>query len=178
MTYLPTGLSDFTNRTRLVLAGRRFLVIDDEPYMIEVVAEILRHYGAAQISKAGSVAGALSQCGSRAKFDCIICDFNMKPVNGIRYLQMVRVGECPALPCDQRFVLLTGHGELEVVKAAKALDVDAYVVKPVSADTFVKAVLRALTPNAKPRCTTAYQSVAVATTASGQVVTASPIAAC
>jgi CheY-like chemotaxis protein len=130
---------------RQAFAGRRFLVIDDHPYMIDVICEMLRHYGAADPMKAVAAAAGLAQCTRRDPFDCVVCDFNMKPVNGIQALQSIRAGKLPAVARDQPFVLLTGHGDLEVVKAAKLLDVSAYVVKPVAVDTFVKSVGRALT---------------------------------
>jgi len=91
------------------------------------------------------VEAALLRCAGRSEFDCIVCDFNMQPVNGIQFLQAIRGGKRPEIPRDQRFLLLTGHGDMEVVKAAKALDVSAYVVKPVAPDTFIKSVTRAIT---------------------------------
>lgn len=133
-----------TARDRQTFAGRRFLVVDDHPYMIDVICEMLRHYGAADPAKAVSASAGLAQCTRRDPFDCIICDFNMKPINGIQVLQAIRAGKHPAVARDQPFVLLTGHGDLEVVKAAKLLDVSAYVVKPVAVETFVKSVTRAL----------------------------------
>ena len=42
-------------------------------------------------------------------------------------------------------MLLTGHGDLDVVKVAKALDVSGYAVEPVAPDTFIKTLTRALT---------------------------------
>ena len=132
------------NKDRTVLAGFRFLVVDDHSYMIDVICEILRHYSAVETQRAESVEAALSRISPRSSFDCIICDFNMMPVNGLRFLQLIRAGQRPDIARDQKFVLLTGHGDIEVVKTAKALDVSGYVVKPVAADTFVKTVLRAL----------------------------------
>ena len=149
-------------RDRQILAGRRFLVVDDHPYMIEVIGEILRHYGAADVERADGVQSALARCSARDPFDCIICDFNMKPVNGVQLLQAVRSGKRPELKREQAFILLTGHGDMDVVKAAKGLDVNAYVVKPVAADTFIKAVTRALEspPALKPAAD--YERVSIA----------------
>ncbi|MBY0510789.1 MAG: response regulator [Rhodospirillaceae bacterium] len=131
-------------RDRQALAGRRFLVVDDQHHMIEVVSEMLRHYAAKEVLGAEGVEAALFRCAGRSDFDCIVCDFNMQPVNGIQFLQAIRGGQRPEIPRDQRFLLLTGHGDMDVVKAAKALDVSAYVVKPVAPDTFIKSVTRAM----------------------------------
>jgi CheY-like chemotaxis protein len=148
-------------RDRQALAGKRFLVVDDHPYMIDVVSEMLRHYGAVEPVKATAAGAGLAQCTRRDPFDCIVCDFNMKPVNGIQALQSIRAGKLPAVPRDQPFLLLTGHGDLEVVKAAKLLDVSAYVVKPVAVETFIKAVTRALTTKVALRPPAHYESVKI-----------------
>jgi DNA-binding NarL/FixJ family response regulator len=139
-----TRASDGAARDRTALAKRRFLVVDDHSYMIEVISEVLRHFSAEEISRAESVEMAMSRFGPHAAFDCVICDFNMKPVNGIQFLQAIRAGKLPFVKRDQHFVLLTGHGDMDVVKAAKALDVSGYAVKPVAPDTFIKTVTRAL----------------------------------
>lgn len=139
-------------RDRTALNGRRFMVIDDHPYMVDVIAEILKHFGAGETARAESADKALLCVNPRAAYDVIICDFNMKPMNGIQFLQAIRSGKHPEIKREQRFILLTGHGEMDVVRAAKALDVNGYVVKPVAPDTFIKTVLRALdaSPPLKP----------------------------
>lgn len=139
-------------RDRTVLNGKRFLVIDDHGYMIDVISEILKHFGADVVDRAESADAGVIRVGPRAAFDVIVCDFNMKPTNGIQFLQAIRAGKHRDIKRDQRFILLTGHGEMDVVKAAKALDVNGYVVKPVAPDTFLKTVERALgaAPALKP----------------------------
>lgn len=139
-------------RDRTILNGRRFLVVDDHGYMIDVINEILKHFGADDTVRAESVDAALGRIDPRRAFDVMVCDFNMKPVNGIQFLQTIRAGRHPHIKRDQRFILLTGHGEMDVVRAAKGLDVNGYVVKPVAPDVFIKTVERALSaaPVVKP----------------------------
>ncbi len=136
-----------TVRDRTALNGRRFLIVDDHAYMIDVIAEILKHFGADETARAESADAALLCISPRVGYDVIICDFNMKPLNGIQFLQSIRTGKHREIKRDQRFILLTGHGEMDVVRAAKALDVNGYVVKPVAPDTFIKTVQRALDGN-------------------------------
>jgi CheY-like chemotaxis protein len=155
----PETSGGATARDRQAFAGKRFLVVDDHPYMIDVVCEMLRHYGAADPLKAVSAGAGLAQCTRRDPFDCIICDFNMKPTNGVQVLQSIRAGKLPAVARDQPFLLLTGHGDLEVVKVAKLLDVSAYVVKPVAVETFVKSVSRALSTKVNLRPPAHYENI-------------------
>lgn len=139
-------------RDRTALNGRRFLVVDDHGYMIDVINEILKHFGAGDTVRAESVDAALGRIDPRRGIDVIVCDFNMKPTNGIQFLQTIRTGKHAHIKRDQRFILLTGHGEMDVVRAAKGLDVNGYVVKPVAPDIFIKTVERALgaAPALKP----------------------------
>ncbi len=157
----PTDTDATKARDRTILKGRRFLVVDDHSYMIDVICEMLRHFGAVDPVRAESADAALAACGAHISYDGIICDFNMKPINGLQLLQIIRAGKRPGVARDQRFVLVTGHGELDVVKAARTLDVNSYVVKPVAADTFIKAVIRALETKPVLRPAADYEKVSL-----------------
>ena len=148
-----------TARDRTLLAGRRVLVIDDQSYMIDVVAEMLRHFSAEDVVRAESVEVAIARFGPQSAFDCVICDFNMKPINGIQFLQAIRAGKVAHIKRDQHFVLLTGHGDMDVVRAAKALDVSGYAVKPVAPETFAKTIARALTAQVPLKSPADYERV-------------------
>jgi len=76
-------------------------------------------------------------------------------------LQAIRTGKRAELRPDQPFILLTGHGDVEVVRSAKALDVSGYIVKPVAAETFTKGVNRALESKMTLRPVADYESVAI-----------------
>ncbi len=93
--------------------------------------------------------------------DCIICDCNMPLINGLQFLQAVRMGRNPKIPRNQPFLLLTGHGEADLVKTAIALDVSGYLVKPVAMDKQVGAIDRALKKPIDLKDPTYYQNVPV-----------------
>ena len=80
-------------RDRATLNGRRFLVVDDQSYMVDVIAEILKHFGAEDTARAESIEAAARCIGPHAAFDVVICDFNMKPTNGLQFLQAIRAGK-------------------------------------------------------------------------------------
>ena len=72
-------------------SGKRFLVVDDVPYMQDLVSNMLKRCGSVEVVKASSVELGLRHLGAE-KFDCVISDFNMKPVNGLQFLFEVRAG--------------------------------------------------------------------------------------
>jgi CheY-like chemotaxis protein len=122
---------------------RRFLVVDDEPFMLSMLERMLRHFKAGTTFKAqGGVEALKTIRDSTTQVDCIISDYNMKPVNGLQLLQAVRTGVNAKIPRDQNFIMLTGHGETEVVKSAIMLDVNAYLVKPISPEKLAQTLDR------------------------------------
>jgi CheY-like chemotaxis protein len=139
-------------------AGKRFLVVDDMPEMTETVIRMLKHYGASDFFRSANAEEALG-IAARQKLDCIISDFNMAPLNGLQFLAKIRTGAQAGIPRDQRFILVTGHGEADVVRTALALDVNGYMVKPVSLKMLVQAVERAFSRTAPLKAASAYQSI-------------------
>lgn len=128
-------LPDYTNR--------KFLIVDDEPFMLSLVDRMLKECGATYIVKAtDGVAGLKAIKDDLSQVDCIISDCNMKPANGLQFLQAVRTGINPRIPRDQAFVMLTGQGDTDVVKTSVMLDVSGYLVKPVALDKLAQTLER------------------------------------
>jgi DNA-binding NarL/FixJ family response regulator len=90
---------------------------------------------------------------------CIISDWNMDPVGGLELLRAVRSGQIPGLPAATCFIMLTGHARESVVKTAVALDVNAYLVKPVSFEKLVKTLEAALAREIKLRQSLYYRGI-------------------
>jgi CheY-like chemotaxis protein len=105
-------------------ASRKFLLVDDESFMLGLIDRVLKQCQAGRILRAPNGARALDLFRSNtAQVDCIIADLNMKPMNGLEFLQAVRTGVNKKIPREQPFIMLTGHGESDAVRAAIALDV-------------------------------------------------------
>ncbi len=122
-------------------SSKRFLIVDDESFMLSLIDRMLKQCNAGLILKATDGGTALRSVKDNfTQVDCIISDCNMKPVNGLQLLQGIRMGVNPRIPRDQPFIMLTGHGDTEVVKAAIALDVNGYVVKPVAFEKLVHTI--------------------------------------
>ena len=138
---------------------KRFLVVDAMPEMTETVIRMLRHHGASQFFRSTTVEEALAIAAREKGVDCIISDFNMTPQTGLQFLSIIRTGAKAGIPRDQRFILLTGHGEADVVRAAVALDVNGYIVKPVSLKMLIQTVERAFSRPTPLKPASTYQSV-------------------
>ncbi len=126
----------------------RFMVIDDDRAMLELIDAMLRMVGVGSVMKAANCLTALNVLADqRKKVDCIICDHSMPNMTGLQLLQEIRAARYAHVPRDIAFIMITAHGQEAVVKAAINLDVSGYIVKPLRKDALIKAIHRAF---AKP----------------------------
>lgn len=140
----------------------RFLVIDDDRAILELIDAMLCMAGVGSVIKSASCLAALNVLADeRKKFDCIICDYTMTNMTGLELLQQIRGGQHTHIPRDIRFIMVTMSGQEAVVKAALQLDVSGYIVKPVSKDALIKAVHRAFNRTAPIKPAGDYGSVAL-----------------
>jgi two-component system, chemotaxis family, chemotaxis protein CheY len=122
----------------LQLTGSTILVVDDEEFMRDLIGKLLTDLEVGKIYYAASVAQAIGLLEENVnEIDCILSDFKMPGQTGIEFLQSVRAGNTPA-PRDIPFAMLTAHADKFVLGLAMALDVDAFIAKPVSKNTLQK----------------------------------------
>lgn len=141
-------------------SSKTFLLVDDESFMLGLVERVLKQCQAGQIQRAPNGARALEMFrGSGRRVDCIIADLNMKPMNGLEFLWAIRTGVSKKVQRDQRYLMLTGHGDSDAVKAAIALDIQGYVLKPISIEKLVTAVDLALARSLTLKTVAHYRSV-------------------
>lgn len=126
-------------------SSKSFLIVDDEPFMLSMIDRILKQFKTGTIIKATDGGSGLKAIKDNfTQVDCIISDCNMTPINGLQFLKGVRMGVNPRIPREQPFIMLTGHGETDLVKTAMQLDVNGYIVKPVSPDKLAETIDRVL----------------------------------
>jgi CheY-like chemotaxis protein len=110
----------------------RFLVVDDEKLVRTVVVRMLQSLGCGDIIEAATAEDALPHLMGTVKVpQCVILDIKMAPVNGIELALIIR-SDPRIVRHDVPIVMLTGHAEESLVKAAMLLDVNGFVLKPVS----------------------------------------------
>jgi len=106
----------------------RVLVVDDQDSMRGLLVVALKGNGVTAIHQANSVAQAKGALGA-ARFDLVLCDYNMDDGTGVDVLKYVRAH--PVLK-DLKFIMVTGNADTEVVRDAVQHGVDGYVTKPVA----------------------------------------------
>ena len=116
---------------KLLLEGKRVLLAEDEEFSRKIVTKMLQTLGCAEPLVVGDGDSAELALRESGPFDVVILDFSMPHRNGLELLKSIRVGLDP-VPREQRVMMLTASGDYELLGAAMALDVDAFVTKPIS----------------------------------------------
>lgn len=117
------------------IAGKRFLVLDDEFLIVLDIQQVLEAAGAAAVVCTGNSADALQAIKSVQPFDLAVLDFRLEGKTSS--LEIADVLVAAAIP----FVFLTGMlGDRELKKYPNA----PVVEKPYDARLLIDAIVRAL----------------------------------
>jgi CheY-like chemotaxis protein len=114
--------------------GKYFVVVDDEDFSRFAVERLLTKRKAEIISAtdgAAAIKAMIEAVTDGKKIEAVITDLNMLPVNGLELLKSIRVG-FPGIPRDLPVIMFTALQGFDLVGQAMALDVNAFLPKPVS----------------------------------------------
>ena len=112
---------------------QRILIAEDDSVSYELLATVLRKLGYQNVQRAEDGASAISKI---AKFQpsLVITDILMAPVDGLELVSLIRTGKY-GLPADLPIVVFTGSPHKRLVTQCIALDVNGFIVKPISVDS-------------------------------------------
>jgi len=112
----------------------KILIVDDYKTMLRVIGNLLRQLEFSHIDEASDGSEALTKLRG-GRYDLVISDWNMEPMNGLDLLKEVRADEkLRSLP----FIMVTAESKTDNVIAAKQAGVSNYIVKPFNAETLGK----------------------------------------
>jgi len=114
----------------MYLDGLTFLVVDDSPFMRQMLREILHHFGVRSIREASDGAEALQVMLAWSP-DIVLMDWEMAPFNGIDFTRSVRAST-RKVECFTPIIMISGHSEYWRIQQARNAGVNEYLVKPVS----------------------------------------------
>ncbi|MDB2414745.1 response regulator [Rickettsiales bacterium] len=108
------------------------LVIDDFKTMRRIVTNLLNQLGFKNIDEAADGEGALVKMEEK-KYQLIVSDWNMEPMDGLELLQKIRSSDGPHKTVP--FIMVTAESKPENIIKAKQAGVNNYIVKPFNAET-------------------------------------------
>lgn len=118
------------------------LVIDDSPFMVRLLAEMLVSFGVGKVLTAATAQEAFERMETRMP-DVIFCDWQMYPDDGLSVLRRLRQESGSRLACVP-FVMVTGHNANEDVSLALGEGADSYIVKPFSCETLMNHLIKVI----------------------------------
>jgi CheY-like chemotaxis protein len=152
------------------LKNRQVLVVDDEPFVRSIVVRMLREFGEPKIDLADDGAQALEVLSFPGKaLDFALIDFKMPQINGLEVLKALRTGKTRCRR-DLPIAMLTGISDQDLVGKALALDVNAFLLKPVSPQMLRTRIQRMLTEDAFLQEADVYQGIDIPTEATSRPV--------
>jgi len=118
-------------------ATRRVLILDDAGPVIVLCVNVLQSLGYAVKCANGGEQGL--ELLRQETFDLVVVDFKMPGMNGFEVFEKART-----LRPDMAFLLITGHGTVEIVEEATRRGFQSILLKPFSSGELRGAVERAL----------------------------------
>jgi YesN/AraC family two-component response regulator len=116
------------------VANPKILLVDDEPLIIETLAQILKMHGF-DVTTASTVADALRHISSQC-FDVLLSDLHMPNAgDGLTVVSAMRHANPKAVT-----MLLTSFPEMDAAAQAILLQADEILVKPMNIPTLIDAI--------------------------------------
>ncbi len=108
-------------------ASLRVLIIDDQDFVRVIVRKMLNQIGIERVAEAHDGASGLEAVRAEPP-DLVICDVQMRPMDGFRFVEELR-----ATPPGARMpvIMLTAHTDSGLTARAHALNIGAFLTKPV-----------------------------------------------
>ena len=117
----------------------RFLLVDDNAFMREIVRTILHSFGARDVLEAEDGAAGL-EIFSQNKVDIVITDWDMPIFSGIELTQMIRQPGSNSNPYAP-IIMMTANPEMARVMAARDAGITEFLAKPISAKALYRRIL-------------------------------------
>lgn len=123
---------------RMDLSALAFAVVDDNQHMRGILRTALNSAGVHQIKEFPNGVDALQIMQDRVP-DIIICDWHMRPLDGLDFVRHVRASRNPALRLAP-VIMVSSYSEFSRVVAARDAGVHEFLVKPITAKSLYQRI--------------------------------------
>lgn len=110
-------------QTEQRMTGRTILLVDDEPLIRELCAQVLKGYRILEVDNGFEALELLE----REQVDVVLTDFMMPRLNGLELLRCIKEKQP-----HQVVILMTGYAEKETILEALKADADDFITKPIN----------------------------------------------
>jgi len=116
----------------------RFLVVDDNAHMVNIVKTILRGFGAEHVMEAKGAQEAFQRL-KNDPVDIVLLDYLMGDQDGLEFLKKLRNEDespAPYVPV----IMLTAHSDRARVEAARDAGATEFCAKPITAAEMLRKI--------------------------------------
>ena len=117
----------------------RILILDDEPSIVKMQQQSLERLGYTVTASTSSVAALEMFCAAPGKYDLIITDMTMPDMTGDKFAEKIK-----KIRSDIPIILNTGFSDKINIQAGHDLQIDCFLIKPVSKKTLAITVRKLL----------------------------------
>ena len=147
-------------RSRGDLAGRRALLVDDNPIALDVLGAMLEGFGV-RVDRAASGAQALEMLAADASvYGWLLIDWMMPGMDGLACARLILERHPQTRPC---ILLVTAFGRDDALRASAGLPLAGLLQKPVTPSSLYDSLLQA----ARPQPASAPRAAPAPVTAAG-----------
>ncbi|CAM2945415.1 Response regulator [Vibrio neptunius] len=119
------------------------LVVEDHKFSRQALVGMLVRGGYENLLCAKDGKEAMTKCAEN-KIDLIITDINMPNLNGLELIKAIRTNQAH-VACDTRIIAVTTLSDTATISACMTLEVDAFLVKPISIKSAKEKIQSAIT---------------------------------
>jgi two-component system chemotaxis response regulator CheY len=120
-----------------------FLLIEENNFVRDLVCAMLRGFGVTRLREARSIEAAMADM-ERHPPDIILCDWMMKPTDGLLFLRRLRA-ERAKPHAHALVIMISEHASSDHVEAALGEGADSYIVKPFRPATLLTHLVQIIT---------------------------------
>ncbi len=146
---MMTSMDDYSALT--------ILLVDDESFVRRVTARVLGTLKIPRVLEAENGQEAIALL-KQNKVDLLITDIQMPVMNGIELIKQIRMGNTAA-DRGLRTIVVTSFSNTEVLGSCLLLDINGFLVKPITADSAADKIRIAMRERRSLNSKEAYQQV-------------------
>lgn len=120
----------------------KVLLAEDDSFLRRIATRMIQSLGTESVMEASDGYDAELML-DKHDFDLLITDVEMPEQNGVQLIKQIRTGATQN-PRDLRVIVLTNFSNTEVLQACLALDVNGFLVKPISPASTAKKIQLAM----------------------------------
>lgn len=139
------------------LENLKILLVEDEAFVRKVNSHVLAGLTGQKILEADSARNAIGIL-NKQSVDLVITDIQMPEMNGLELMKEVRCGRTKA-PAELPMLVITSYSNTEVLGSSMGLDVNGFLVKPISSKNAMEKINIAIRERVKLRNVMVYERV-------------------